>query len=157
MPNKGKGKEMIPKKEMNMRKLLFGMLLAPMAFGSNIALADGWPASVVGHWDVSGNGSRGTLNITSQGSTGDCRLIAGTIYGTSTIQGYYCPLSGRILFRRKLPGTTTEFQDWAGNLSQQPVDGKSIMRGVFSSNLGQFREINWQASLYVPGCGAACR
>src|ERR1700745_1865677 len=107
---------------MKMRKLLFGMLFAPMALGSNIALADGWPASVVGFWDLFGSQSRTTLQITSQGSTGDCRPIAGQCLvphpsQNRGVQGFYCPHSGRIHFLLKLPGTNTTFQVFAGNLS----------------------------------------
>ncbi len=123
-----------------------GMLFTSVAFGSNIALADGWPASVAGTWSVLGNQSSGLLVITSQGGTGNCRPIAGTIYGNS-IQGFYCPFSGRIHFLRKLPGTNTTFQVWAGNLSQ--LGTPLHTGGVFSSDLDTFGEYNWQASFPV--------
>jgi hypothetical protein len=140
-------------KEMKMRKLLFGVLFASMAFGANSASADGWPSSVVGAWDVLGNHFPGTLNITSQANTGQCRGITGTIYGQS-IQGFYCPSSGRIHFLRKLPGTNTTFQVWAGNLSQAATGCMAcvnLMGGVFSSDLDGFGEYNWEASIAFPG------
>jgi len=65
--------------EMTMKKLLFGILFAPMAFGSNIASADPWPANVVGTWNVQANQSSLIMRILSQGATGNCQAISGTL------------------------------------------------------------------------------
>jgi hypothetical protein len=126
---------------MMMKKLLFGMLVAPMAFGTNIALADGWPVSVVGSWSVLANQSPGTLSITSQGTTGDCQSIVGTIFGDS-FAGFYCPHSGRVYFQRASGGII--IQDYTGNVSQ--AGSPLQMGGVFGSDLGAFGEYNFQAS-----------
>src|SRR5438874_4474445 len=47
--------------------------------GVDIAAAAQWPASVVGVWDVFANTSHLTLRIGSQGASGACPKIAGTI------------------------------------------------------------------------------
>jgi hypothetical protein len=95
-----------------MKKLLFGVLFASMGFGANIAMADGWPVSVVGTWSVLANQSAGTLSITSQGATGNCRSITGTILG-KPIVGFYCPFSGHPLpaqfWRNYIRGLHREF------------------------------------------------
>jgi hypothetical protein len=122
-----------------MKKLLFGMLFAPMAFGTNIALADGWPLSVGGNWSIIANQSPGTLSITSQGATGDCQSVAGTIFG-DPIAGFYCPHSGRIRFLRNSSRIT--IQDYTADLS---FAGSPLhMGGTFASDLGGFGEYNFQ-------------
>ena len=115
LPRASGSNSVLMQKEMNMKRLLVGMLFAPMAFGANVALADGWPTSVAGNWDIVGNHSPGTLNITSQGNAGDCQPIGGTIYNDS-IHGFYCPHSGRIHFIRSNGGGA--FEVFSGNLSQ---------------------------------------
>lgn len=131
-----------------MKKLLFGMLFATIAFGTNTAFADGWPPSVVGSWSVLAATTTFTLNITSQGATGDCQSIAGNIISGQTIAGFYCPHSGRIHFLLSTPGGA--YQDYDANLSQ--VGPTLHMGGVFGSDfpyvgqnnfLGQY---NFQAS-----------
>ncbi len=132
------------KKETMMKKLLFGAVFASMAFGAHAAMADGWQASVLGNWSVLANQSPGTLSITTQGTTGNCRNIAGTIFG-NPIVGFYCPLSGRIHFLRNTGATT--IQDYTANVSQ--YDGAPFhlhMGGVFASDLGGFGEYNFSGT-----------
>jgi hypothetical protein len=126
---------------MIMKKLFFGMLFTSMAFATNIALADGWPLSVLGSWSVLANQSSGTLSITSQG-TGNCQKITGTIFGNAMV-GFYCPFSGRIHFLRNNSSGIT-IQDYTANLSQNVSPLR--MGGTFASDLGAFGEYNFQAS-----------
>ncbi len=112
-----------------MKKLLFSVLFASMAFGANTAKADGWPVSVVGNWSMWTNQSGTTLSITAQ-SIGDCQQLTGSIYG-SPIVGYYCPYSGRIHF---LNIGATWSQDYNGNVSQ--VGSTLQMGGIYSNDLG---------------------
>lgn len=127
-----------------MKKLLFGTLFASMAFGANMASAQNYPGSVVGNWSVLGNQSPGTLNITSQGSSGNCRPITGFIYGNNPIQGFYCPVTGRIQFLRKFPPSNVVGQVWTGNLSN--VGSLLHMGGAVSSPVAvPFGEFNFQA------------
>ena len=125
-----------------MKTLLLAISLASIAFGTNIALADTWPTSVVGTWHVEANHSTGTLSITSQGG-GECQPILGTIFG-QPIHGFYCPLSGRIHFLRA-PGNVT-FQDYTGNLSEASAGLPLLIGGTFASDGGSFGEYNWNAS-----------
>jgi len=136
-----------------MKKLLLGSLFAPMAFGPHIALADGWPVSVVGTWASLADETVGTIQITSQLNPNLlCRSITGfytdqTSGGPNTIQGFYCPFSGRIHFLRFIHGTRITFQAWSGNLSRVGVNPKQIsMGGTFSSDLNSFGEYGWQAT-----------
>lgn len=123
------------------------LVAAIAALAAPLAHADTYPASVVGNWSVTGNLSVGTLSITSQAAStsAKCPAIAGTVFG-ATLQGFYCPGSGRIHFVRKLANNTT-IQTWTGQLS----DSGPVLRigGVFSSvdvfyggNLGEY---NFQA------------
>jgi hypothetical protein len=121
--------------EMTMRKLLFGILFAPMAFGASIASADPWPASAVGTGNVQANQSSLVMRILSQGVTGNCRAISGTLQDVgssafSNILGFYCPFSGRISFVRKDPRTNLTFQTWTGNLSMPGT--KVLIGGTFT-------------------------
>jgi hypothetical protein len=112
------------------------------------ASADGWPPSVVGSWSVLGNQSLGTLSITSQAPSGQCRKILGTIYG-NPIEGFYCPFSGRIHFVRKDNVTNDTSQAWTGNLSQAIAGQPLRMGGVFSSvgpGGGSLGEYNFHAT-----------
>jgi hypothetical protein len=132
---------------MIMKKHTLAAVFGMLALGANVAMADGWPGSVVGNWSVLGNQSPGTLSIASQASTGLCRAISGTIYG-NPIQGFYCPYSGRIHFVRKSAQTNDTYQVWTGNLSQAGTVNR--MGGTFTSvNAtlgGSLGEYNFQAS-----------
>jgi hypothetical protein len=126
-----------------MKMLLLGISLASIAFGTNIALADGWPPSVVGTWTVTANHSNGTLLITSESSVGDCRFISGDVF-SNPMHGFYCPQSGRIHFLRTVSGAT--IQDYTGNLSQALAGLPLLMTGIWDSDGGSFGEYNWSAS-----------
>jgi hypothetical protein len=126
-----------------MKTLLLGISLASIAFGTNIALADGWPTSVLGTWSVTANHATGKLLITTQGSSGDCQVISGTILG-DPMHGFYCPQSGRIHFLRTKSGAT--IQDYTGNLSQDLAGLPLLMAGTWASDGGSFGEYNWSAS-----------
>lgn len=65
------------------------------------------------------------LTITSQGVSGKCRPIGGTIVDADTgandiITGFYCPSSGRISFLRNNSTTNVTFQVFVGDLSDAP-------------------------------------
>jgi len=131
-----------------MKTLKLSLVIAAItALAAPLAHADTYPASVMGNWSVTGNMSVGTLSITSQGEAtkSKCPAIGGTIYGT-TIQGFYCPGSGRIHFVRKLTNNTT-IQAYTAQLS----DAGTVLRMggthtsvdvFFGGNLGEY---NFQA------------
>jgi len=113
-----------------------------------IARADGWPASVAGNWNVVGNQSTGILAITqSPGSV--CDPIHGTIFGTDTIERFYCPGSGRIAFLRYNGNATSPQQFWSGNLSVL-ISGQPLRIGglfaVFNASGGSLGEYNFSAT-----------
>jgi hypothetical protein len=96
-----------------------------------------WSPSVVGTWTGGANEDQVTITISSQASTGDCRQISGTFVDNTTgassdILGFYCPMSGRIAFRRSNTGATAAFQNYTANLSTK--GRTNYMGGVFSEN-----------------------
>ncbi len=58
------------------------------------------PPSVAGVWAATANQTLGPLNIVQAVSANVCKPISGTIFGSS-IQGFYCPVTGRIVFARR--------------------------------------------------------
>lgn len=127
----------------NIKKLSTTLAAFALVALSQIASADGWPASVVGNWNVRANNSVGILSITSQGLVGQCRPISGAIFG-NPIQGFYCPASGRIHFLRKIAATNDTIQDYTANLSQD--SGIDYMGGTFASDGGAYGEYNFSGS-----------
>jgi len=134
---------------MNMKLLAAAAgVCALMSAGSAMAA---WPASVVGVWTAFANQSPLQLNIVSQGTVGDCNAIIGTIADTvaggqrNSIQGFYCPHSGRIQFLRKNLVTNDTFQVYTGNLS---MVGQSLrIGGTFAEDdqIGALGEYNFWA------------
>ena len=143
-----------------MKKLLLGTLFALSAASANVALADGWPVSIVGNWSIIGNQHVGSLFIATQAAVGNCRRITGTIYpGTVVahpIEGFYCPFSGRLQFVRKqptqinnAPPSNDTLQVWTGNVSQDGLVDR--MGGTFTSistalGGGSLGEYNFQGA-----------
>lgn len=128
-------------------KLQQGTVFA-VCFGSllwaSAAYADGWPTTVQGNWSVVANQSSGTLSITQPSSTLNCKPISGYIFSTSsTIQGFYCPASGRISFARR-NSSGVPFQYYEGNLSQTG----NILRigGSFASFTSTYGEYSFYAT-----------
>lgn len=130
---------------MKTNKLFFLGLMFVTLMWVNTAAADGWPASVVGTWSVNANNATGSLVITSQGTIGLCRPIAGNIFG-NPIQGFYCPFSGRITFLRKAAVNNDTFQVYSANLGQVFSGFPLRMSGTFSSMGASFGEYSFFAS-----------
>jgi len=130
-----------------MKKRYLALLCGSLAIAANTALADGWPMSVVGTYSVLGNQHAGTLRITSQGASGLCRRIVGSIYNYEPIEGFYCPYSGRIHFVRKSAANNDTTQVWTGNLSQAGpvlrVGGTFTAVNAAGGSLGEY---NFNAS-----------
>lgn len=126
------------------------LLSAPAAHASS------WPAHVVGTWDMQADQNSPVLTITSEGTSGKCRSIAGTMSDAATgangpIIGFYCPSSGRITFLRNDPTTNETFQVFVGNLSDTPTAGNQRrMGGTFMEETGPtalLGEYEWFAEL----------
>src|SRR5687768_3100689 len=93
--------------------------LTLVMFGIAISSSPAWaarPASVVGSWNTVANQTVITLQISSQSGSEVCRSIAGTLGGLS-VQGFYCPSTGRISFLRKNPSNNDTTQVYTGNVS----------------------------------------
>jgi len=114
------------------------------------AYANVWPSSVQGSWSVLAAQNTGTLTITQPASTLNCQPISGTLFGNSTIKGFYCPSSGRISFLRTYNSDTANgaiAQYYQGNLSQTATTlriGGTLT--VFDSVGGSLGEYNFSAS-----------
>lgn len=77
------------------------------------------PASVAGGWRATGNQTLGALNIVQAASAAVCKPISGTIFANS-IEGYYCPVTGRIVFARRNAGGVP-FQLYEGHVSRDAL------------------------------------
>jgi hypothetical protein len=134
-------RELIMNSIKSSKKFLAG--LAFVAAGLSIAgtaRADGWPSDVSGSWKIIANQSSSTLVLT-QGAAGggaQCLPINGTVFG-DTVQGFYCPGSGRIAFRR-----VNAVQTYVGNLSQTGTTNR--MAGTWESLGGSFGEYAFYAT-----------
>lgn len=97
--------------------------LGAMALGSILGLSTApanaaSPASIAGNWAATANQTNGVLAINQIASAAVCKPIRGTIFG-SAIEGYYCPVVGRIVFARLTGGTP--FQFYEGHVSRDGV------------------------------------
>lgn len=109
--------------------LVFVATLSALAFAAN------WPPSIVGTWQGVANQNTVKLVITSQGTTGACKSITGTLSnvpsgGASTIQGFYCPQTGRVNFVRKDVTSNDTFQAYSANVAD--VGAELRMAGTFA-------------------------
>jgi hypothetical protein len=125
-----------------MNKTLFATAAACLALSAGSAMA-AWPTSVVGTWNAMANQSPLTLAITSQGTTGGCRAIAGTIADTV---GGQSNTSGRLQFLRNNSSTNDTFQVYTANVS---ITGTHLyIGGTFAEDqqVGALGEYNFSAS-----------
>lgn len=75
------------------------------------------PASIAGVWSATANQTLGALVIAQAAvPTGVCKAISGTIFG-STIEGYYCAATGRVVFARRL-ANGVPFQLYEGHVAR---------------------------------------
>jgi hypothetical protein len=119
--------------------------------GFSPALAADWPTSIVGTWSMQANQTQTRLVISSQGGSGLCKTIVGTMTDvtpsgqSNLIEGFYCPRSGRLSFVRKNRSTNDTFQVYSGNLSDGGT--RLFMGGVFGQVNGtRIGEYNFSAS-----------
>jgi len=111
------------------------LALVIVAACSVLAVAANWPPSIIGTLQGTANQSTVKLVITSQGTTGDCKAINGTLSnlpsgGASNIQGFYCPQTGRVSFVRKDVKTNDTFQSYSANVSD--VGTELRLAGTFA-------------------------
>jgi hypothetical protein len=134
-------------------------LAGGVLLSAHAAHASSWPASVVGTWNMQADQNSPVLTITSQGSSGKCRSIDGTMVDAATgandiITGFYCPSSGRISFLRSASSNDVTYQVYIGNLSDVPTKGNErLMGGTFMEETGPatiLGEYEWFAQLSPP-------
>lgn len=94
-----------------------------------------WPPSIVGTWQGFGNQSALKLVVTNQSGAGANKSITGSLSnvpsgGSSNIQGFYCPETGRVSFIRKDTTTNDAFQSY--NASVSDVGTELRMAGTFA-------------------------
>jgi len=120
-------------------KHLSAMVLGSILWLSMTPADAAHPLSIAGAWSATANRTLGALVI-SQGVNGAvCKPIRGTIFG-SAIQGYYCPVVGRIVFAR-LNSSGVPFQFYEGHVSR---DGTTDYIGgsfsIWNSSGGGFSD-----------------
>jgi hypothetical protein len=101
------------------------------------AAGPNWPSSIVGTWNGLSNQTPIVVTITAQAGTGKCQNITGTLQnvggGTDSIQGYYCPTTGAVEFRRFSSAFSQAIQVYNGNLNQAHAGAPHLfMAGSFS-------------------------
>ena len=111
-----------------MRKLLACAVIPVGIALAGAASAATWPASVQGKWGGPANTSNMQYNITVQKPGGKCPVIYGVITDltnatVSSLSGFYCPGSGRIVFMRKDNTTGRVFQVYRQFDSHRDVAG----------------------------------
>jgi hypothetical protein len=121
--------------------LTFALAAAGTALTSDLALA-AFPASVVGTWTGIANQSAVSFTVTAQAPTGPCRNIVGTMAGNSTIEGFYCPGTGRIYFLRKTTATNDTFQVYDGQAASTTA-ATNRLNGSFASIGSTNGEFGW--------------
>jgi len=142
-------------KQQRVARTTVGALAAAALLVAHPAMADGWPDTVEGEWQVIGNHHAGTLLIRQHPGPGQCKPISGEIYEVDAIEGFYCPDSGRIGFLRYSgKGFPFPKQWWVGNVSQflrgRPlrlggVFGAPVHNNVVGTTGGSLGEYNFQA------------
>jgi len=110
-------------------------LVVAVVVASSLLAGASRPSSIVGTWMGVANQTAVQIVITTQvATTAPCKPISGTMNnvlgGTSNIQGFYCPATGRVGFVRKDVTTNATFQSYSGNVS---ITGTPLrMTGVFA-------------------------
>ncbi len=83
------------------------------------ALAQAYPTSVVGTWNIRANDTLlFTFTVEKQSSDSPCAQITGVLGAPNDpIVGYYCPTTGLVSFERNSANTGATFQVYTGQLS----------------------------------------
>ena len=124
------------------RNLALAALALACAAGPALAA---FPKSVVGTWNMVANQTELILVISTQGATGVCRLITGTLTPAATnIQGFYCPSSGIISFLRKDPVNNDTFQVFKGNAHITTATDR--LSGAFDHISLPYGQYGWYAA-----------
>jgi hypothetical protein len=134
---------------------------AVVALAGNAAHAGSYPYKLgPATWYGVANNYDVLITISGQTFGSPCGQISGTMGNKgqpadSTIQGYYCPATGKLTFLRKSKSNNVTFQSYTGWMSQ--ADGKHVpqMSGVFTEMvnpkaLGDYGFSAYQGVVSVP-------
>jgi len=120
-------------------KNLFRTISAATAittFAAGTAMAQAYPASIVGTWTIRANDTLPfTFTVSSQSTDSPCALISGLMGAPNdAIVGYYCPATGQVSFLRNSSNTGATYQVFTGQLSWS--ESNTYMTGTFSNFAG---------------------
>lgn len=112
--------------------------LAAAALGATPFLAEAaHPVSIAGTWSIVANQSAGSMTIAQASSSAVCKPVTGSILGSS-LEGYYCPSTGRLVFARK-GSANIPFQFYEAHVSRDAsVDRLGGSFAVWNADGGGF-------------------
>ncbi len=109
------------------------------------ALAQSYPANVLGSWSIRANNTGVfTFTVSTESSDAPCAYITGVLGDTNDgIAGYYCPATGQVSFLRNSVSGGGTYQVYTGQLSWAGnSDIETQMTGSFTNyggtNTGAF-------------------
>jgi len=135
-----------------MKKLLTLLSASGVAtlFIAGSALAQTFPATVVGTWTIRANDTLPfTFTVQNQSSDSPCALIGGVIGGPDALVGYYCPATGAVSFLRNSANTGATFQVFTGQVSWAGTTNQ--MTGNFTNYAGGDNTGAFSFSASIPG------
>jgi hypothetical protein len=133
---------------------------AVVTFAGNAAHAAGYPTKLgPATWTGVANNSNIYISISGQGAAVPCAQIIGYMGNKgaapdSTIEGSYCPATGKLTFLRKSKTNGVSFQSYVGYMAQ--ADGVHVphMGGMFSQlvnpGIGDYGFYAYQGPVAVP-------
>ena len=109
---------------------------AAFLLSAGAAMAQSYPANVVGTWSIRANTTDlFTVTVNAQSADTPCAAITGVMGAPNdTITGYYCPATGGISFLRNSAQTGATYQVYTGQLSW--TGKETYMNGWFSNYAG---------------------
>jgi hypothetical protein len=129
-----------------------GAVVAMLGLGLGLDASATPPASVVGSWVATIDGTATTIDITAQGGGGGpggsaCRLIVGSL-GIAPLRGYYCLDTGEVAFLHNNLDSGLTVRTFSGSVSMDAL-GVTNMAGTFrvmNIAFGPFGEFPFWAS-----------
>ena len=134
---------------------------AAVTLAGNAAHASNYPTKLApASWYGVANNSDVVINISGQGAAVPCGAIIGTMGNKgapadSTIQGSYCPTTGKLTFLRKSKANGLAFQSYVGYMAQADGVHAPHMGGMFTemvnpNALGDYGFEAYQGVVAVP-------
>jgi hypothetical protein len=135
--------------------------VAVVTLAGNAAHAGGYPTKLApATWYGVANNSDVYIGISGQGAAVPCGQIIGSMGNKgsqpdSTIQGSYCPATGKLTFLRKSKSSGVTFQSYVGYMAQADGVHAPHMGGMFTEMvnpkaLGDYGFDAYQGPVSVP-------